>query len=114
MNRVEGFLASAQHCRRLLPCCSAPVSWKYLYVIAACICGLLIAIALMVRYPHTQHRSATPINLARTFDMMRNPYALGFSLLIMLYVAVEVAIYVWMPTYLQQYSGSATWLATML
>jgi fucose permease len=27
-----------------------------------------------------------------------------------LYVAVEVAIYVWMPTYLQSYEGSVTWL----
>jgi fucose permease len=30
----------------------------------------------------------------------------------MLYVAVEVAIYVWMPTYLADYAGSAPWLAT--
>jgi fucose permease len=44
--------------------------------------------------------------------MMRHPYALGFSTLIALYVAVEVAIYVWMPTYLQQYSGTVKWLPT--
>jgi fucose permease len=43
--------------------------------------------------------------------MMRDPCALGFSTLIMLYVAVEVAIYVWMPTYLQGYHGTHTWLA---
>jgi fucose permease len=30
----------------------------------------------------------------------------------MLYVAVEVAVYVWMPTYLQAYTGPAPWLAT--
>jgi fucose permease len=30
----------------------------------------------------------------------------------MLYVAVEVAVYVWMPTYLQGYTGSLPWLAT--
>ena len=37
--------------------------------------------------------------------MMRDAYALGFSSLIMLYVAVEVAIYVWMPTYLAELYG---------
>jgi fucose permease len=43
--------------------------------------------------------------------MLRDPYALGFSMLIMLYVAVEVAIYVWMPTYLRDYTGPAPWMA---
>jgi fucose permease len=46
----------------------------------------------------------------RTLRMMGNPYALGFSTLIMMYVATEVAIYVWMPTYLQGYTGTLTWL----
>jgi fucose permease len=44
--------------------------------------------------------------------MMKNPYALGFSLAIALYVATEVAIYVWMPTLLADYNGSAVWFAT--
>jgi adenylosuccinate lyase len=50
-------------------------------------------------------------SFADTLRKMRDAHALGFSTLIMLYVAVEVAIYVWMPTYLQSYTGSATWLA---
>jgi fucose permease len=29
----------------------------------------------------------------------------------MLYVAVEVAVYVWMPTYLEGYTGASPWLA---
>ena len=37
--------------------------------------------------------------------MMKNPYALGFSAAIFLYVAVESAIYVWMPTLLASYHG---------
>jgi MFS transporter, DHA1 family, quinolone resistance protein len=41
---------------------------------------------------------------------MKDPYALGFSLLIMLYVAVEVAVYVWMPTYVRAYRGAYAWL----
>ena len=43
---------------------------------------------------------------------MQDPWALGFSLLVALYVTVEVAIYVWMPTYLLGYDGPNVWLAT--
>ncbi len=43
--------------------------------------------------------------------MMKNPYALGFSAAIFLYVAVECAVYVWMPTLLVTYHGSATFMA---
>jgi fucose permease len=44
--------------------------------------------------------------------MMRDPYALAFSLGTMLYVGVETAIYVWMPTLLAGYDGPALLLAT--
>jgi fucose permease len=65
-----------------------------------------------VRYPHTQKSAGEPIDLKRTLKMIREPHALGFSLAIALYVATEVAIYVWMPTLLMDYSGSAVWFAT--
>jgi fucose permease len=42
--------------------------------------------------------------------VLGDPLALGVSALVMLYVAVEVAIYVWMPTYLLGYDGSVAWL----
>jgi len=45
-------------------------------------------------------------------EVMKDPLALGFSTLIALYVAVEVAIYVWMPTYLRAYHSAPTWLTT--
>ncbi len=93
----------------------AGTSWKYLYVIAAGLCGLLIAISLLVRYPVMKESTDEPINLARTLRMIGNPYALGFSLLIMFYVATEVAIYVWMPKLLETYTGSWTyWTAQAL
>ncbi|MFL6603668.1 MAG: MFS transporter [Steroidobacteraceae bacterium] len=85
-------------------------SWKWLYVIAAAVCASLIVIASCVRYPKGGRTSAEPVGLRRTLRMIRNPYALGFSLLVMLYVAVEVAVYVWMPTYLKEYRGSPAWL----
>lgn len=40
-----------------------------------------------------------------------NPYVLAFSGAVFLYVGVEAAIYVWMPTLLAGYRGRFTWLA---
>lgn len=108
MNTVEGFFAvgaviGPAIVTRLL---AAGLSWKWLYIIAAAICVLLIITALLVKYPETARASDEPIDLARTFVMMKSPYALGFSLGIFMYVAVECAIYVWMPTLMAEYAGS--------
>jgi MFS transporter, DHA1 family, quinolone resistance protein len=112
MNTVEGFFAVGAIAGPAIVATllAAGISWKYLYVLAAVICGVLIVLAAAVRYPQTETPSPTPASFAHTLTMLRNPYALGFSALIMLYVAVEVAIYVWMPTYLASDSGSAGWL----
>lgn len=85
-------------------------SWKWLYLIAATICVVLIVTAWFVRYPHVTKSTEKPIDLKRTMSMMKNPYALSFSAAIFLYVAVESAIYVWMPTLLATYHGSATFI----
>ena len=113
MNTVEGFFAigaiiGPAIVARLL---SMGTSWKWLYVIAGTICVVLIVIAALVRYPSTTV-TTEPVDLKRTFRMMKNPYALGFSGAIFLYVAVESAIYVWMPTLLGRYQGSFLWMAT--
>lgn len=113
MNTVEGFFAvgaiiGPAIVARLL---SVGTSWKWLYVIAGTICVVLIVTASLVRYPHT-NATAETVDLKRTLMMMKNPYALGFSGLIFLYVAVEAAIYVWMPTLLSGYHGSLLWVAT--
>lgn len=86
------------------------LSWKWLYVIAACICVVLMLVALATRFPDMTRPAAEPVDLARTLRLMRDPHALGFSALVILYVATECAIYVWMPTYLQSYAGPSTWL----
>ncbi len=114
MNTVEGFfgvgaIIGPAIVARLL---SAGFSWKWLYVIAGTICVLLILTALLVKYPKTRKPLDEPINLKRTLRMMKDPYALGFSLGIFLYVAAECAVYVWMPTLLTGYSGSFAFLAT--
>lgn len=113
MNAVEGFFAvgaiiGPAIVARLL---SIGTSWKWLYVIAGSMCLLLIVTASLVKYPQTAGVSDA-IELKRTIGMMKNPYALGFSGAIFLYVAVESAIYVWMPTLLARYHGSFIWMAT--
>jgi FHS family L-fucose permease-like MFS transporter len=114
MNTVEGFFAvgaiiGPALVTRLL---AADMSWKWLYVIAATICVVLIVTALLVKYPSTARAVDEPIDLRRTMRMMKSPYALGFSLGIFLYVAVECAVYVWMPTLISGYTGSLAFIAT--
>jgi fucose permease len=109
MNTVEGFfgvgaIIGAAIVPTLL---SAGFSWQWLYVIAGVICTGLIVTALLVKYPKTVKSVDEPIDFKRTMGMMKNRYALGFSLGIFLYVAAECAIYVWMPTLL----GSSTFSA---
>jgi fucose permease len=101
MNTVEGFFAvgaiiGPAIVTRLL---AGGLSWKWLYIFAATLCAVLIVTASFVRYPQ-RAGSSEAIDLKRTFAMMKNPYALGFSGAIFLYVAVESAVYVWMPTLL--------------
>jgi fucose permease len=88
------------------------MSWKWLYVIAGGLSLALIVTALLVRYPKTVSTAAPPADLKATVGMMRDPYALAFSLGTMLYVGVETAIYVWMPTLLAGYDEPALLLAT--
>jgi fucose permease len=114
MNTVEGFfgvgaiIGPAIVARLLI----SGFSWKWLYVIAGTVCVLLIATALLVKYPATVRTLDEPVDLKRAMRMMKNPYALGFSLGIFLYVAAECAVYVWMPTLLTGYSGSFAFMAT--
>jgi fucose permease len=112
MNTVEGFFAVGAIVGPAIVATllAAGLSWKYLYVIAAVICAVLLAAAAKARYPSTAARD-DGASFANTLHKMRDAHALGFSTLIMLYVAVEVAVYVWMPTYLQGYTGPSAWLA---
>lgn len=114
MNMVEGWFAVGAIVGPAIVATllAAGLSWTWLYVAAAGICLLLTLAAICVDYPHVQRSSEKPAGLTQTLALLQDPCALGFSLLIMLYVAVEVAIYVWMPTWLEGYDGGLTWLAT--
>jgi fucose permease len=87
----------------------AGMSWKWLYVCAALICAALVAIASLVRYPQAT-RSTERADLRQMVAVLKDPLALGVCALVILYVAVEVAVYVWMPTYLLGYQGAFAWL----
>ena len=111
MNMVEGFFAVGAIIGPAIVAYLLAVgtSWKWLYIIAATICVVLIVIAWSVRYPQST-RSSEPVDLRRTLAMIRNPFALGFSGAIFLYVTVETAVYVWMPTLLASGRGPGTFM----
>ncbi len=110
MNTVEGFfgvgsiLGPAILARLLI----RGLFWQWLYVIAGTMCVLLIITAAFVRYPAAKR---TPEHRTNATAAITNRYILGFSLGAFLYVAVESAIYVWMPTLIAGYRGRAAWLA---
>ena len=113
MNMVEGFfgvgaIVGPAIVTRLS---DSGVSWQWLYVVVGSVCASLVVIALILKYPAVESVSAEPVDLRRTLAMMKNPFALGFSMAAFLYVATECAIYVWMPTLLQDYKGPAVFMA---
>jgi fucose permease len=114
MNIVEGFFGVGAIIGTFLVSyfISEGIEWKYLYVVAGTLSVSLIAIALIVKYPKTKKSGNETVNLARTIKMLKDPFALGFSFGAFLYVAVESAIYVWMPTLLMHYSGNLLFIAT--
>jgi fucose permease len=112
MNAAEGFFAvgaivGPALLTRLL---ASGLSWKWLYVVAGGMCVVLVVLALLVRYPETPPRTASG-PASGTGAALRNPYVLAFSAAAFLYVAVEAAIYVWMPTMLAGYTGNAATFA---
>jgi fucose permease len=112
MNTAEGFFAvgaiiGPSILARLL---SAGLSWTWLYLIAGTLCVALIGLALLVQYPETTRASGS--GFSGTGRAMKSPYVLAFSAAAFLYVGVEAAVYVWMPTLLAGYTGSAATLAT--
>ena len=112
MNTAEGFfgvgaIIGPAILTRLL---DAGLPWQRLYLVAGFMCVGLIVLALLVRYPASP-KPAGGQALRGTGRALRNPYVLAFSAGAFLYVGVEAAIYVWMPTWFQGYSGSATTFA---
>jgi fucose permease len=110
MNTVEGFfgIGSIVGPALLAGLLAAGLAWQWLYVVAGTMCVLLILIAAVTKYPATKQTIEDTASISTCLAMVRDPYALGFSLGEALYVATECAIYVWMPTLLAKETG---WLA---
>jgi fucose permease len=110
MNTVEGFfgvgsiLGPAILARLLI----RGISWQWLYVIAGTMCVLLIVTAAFLRYPAVKR---TEVHRSNATAAITNRYIQAFSVGAFLYVAVESAVYVWMPTLIAGYHGHAAWLA---
>lgn len=79
-------------------------SWKWVYLVAAILCLLLVAGTAILGFPVPAARQT----VARPSEALRlagDPAALFFGAALMLYVGAEAAIYVWAPTYLAGYRG---------
>ena len=113
MNTVEGFfgVGSIVGPALLAQLLGRGIPWPWLYVIAGFMCVLLILTALRARYPAHITTADGSADMKGMRNAMKNPYVLGFSMGAFLYVAVEAAVYVWMPTLLAGYHGPGAWIA---
>jgi fucose permease len=113
MNLVEGFFGVGAVLGPALVTLllAQGASWKWLYVASGGFCVLLIAAALSLSCPKPSRPAAASVDMKRTLAIAANPWALGFGGVIMLYVGVEAAVAVWMPTLLSGYRGPATPIA---
>jgi fucose permease len=87
------------------------MSWKWLYLIAAALCALLIAGTAFAPFPRPSGQAEQKADPRDALRMLGDPHALFFAALLVLYVAAEAAVYVWAPTYFAGYEGPGTWLA---
>jgi len=112
MNLVEGFFGVGAIVGPLLVTRLAGegISWRWLYVIAGSLCVGLLLIALRARYPAMTARPVQEKGPGAA-ALLADPYALGFSVAAFAYVAVECAIYVWMPTLLADVRGAGAGIA---
>ena len=110
MNAVEGFFGVGAIIGPLLVVwlTGQGLSWTWLYMIAACLCALMIIAALVTEYPPISGEKEMPASVRHTLSLLGNAHALGFSMAIALYVACEVAIFVWLPTFLEGFTGTNT------
>jgi fucose permease len=113
MNTVEGFfgIGSIVGPAVLSQLLNRGVPWQWLYAIAGTMCVLLILTAVSVRYPTRLSAQTEQTDMTSVSAVMKNRFVLLFSTGAFLYVAVEAAIYVWMPTLLAGYNGPAKWIA---
>ncbi len=74
-------------------------------------CVVLIATPASVNYPATKSDVPSLPESESMKAVTSNRYVVAFSLGAFLYVAVESAVYVWVPTLVAGYRGTVAWLA---
>lgn len=103
MNIVEGFfaigaIAGPPIVARLL---AEGLPWEALYGLAGALTLALLVVAALIRFPAAKTSDEPArIDLLAVLDIARAPHALGFGACVFLYVGVETAVYVWMPSLL--------------
>lgn len=109
MNTCEGFFGIGAIIGPLIVVSldSAGLSWRWLYLIAASLCLLMILAAMRTTFPpESVKQEKSDADLFSSIRLMGNRYAMGFSVAIALYVACEVAIFVWAPTLFSDFTGT--------
>lgn len=108
MNAVEGFFGVGAIIGPALVVTldGNGLSWRWLYLIAAALCAVMIAAATLTTYPKSVRPAKAKANVGRSISLLASPYALGFSFAIAMYVASEVAVFVWLPTFLEGFDGA--------
>jgi fucose permease len=113
MNLVEGFFGVGAIIGPAIVAWSlhAGLGWKWVYLIAAGLCALLLAGTVAARFPAPVRVQEEPASPRDAIRMIGDPTAMFFAAALMLYVGAEAAVYVWAPTYLASYTGNNAWLA---
>lgn len=108
MNAVEGFFGVGAIVGPALVVTldGNGLSWRWLYLFAAALCAVMIVAAMLTTYPESAKPEKVKANVGRSISLLGSPYALGFSFGIAMYVACEVAVFVWLPTFLEGFGGA--------
>jgi fucose permease len=116
MNLIEGFFGVGSIVGPALVALLLEngTSWKWLYLVAAALCALLIAGTVLAPFPRVSGRAEEPTDPRDSMRMLGDPLAVFFAVMLMLYVAAEAAVYVWAPTYFAGYHGPNAELAAFV
>jgi fucose permease len=108
MNAVEGFfgIGAIVGPALVVTLDGNGLSWRWLYLFAAALCAAMIAAALLTTYPKSARPEKSKACVGRSLSLLASPCALGFSFGIAMYVASEVAVFVWLPTFLEGFEGA--------
>lgn len=108
MNAVEGFFGVGAIVGPALVVTldNNGLSWRWLYLFATALCVAMIAAAMLTAYPKSAKLEKSRASVGRSLSLLTNPHALGFSFGIAMYVASEVAVFVWLPTFLEGFDGA--------